>query len=238
MQGLLDTAEREFGVGGWAPSASSANGASRAPRKQSSASRGGITSGVAPQKYRGLAVYAERSRGSRLGPADNGAMATSPGSSSSRQLFGNASDLEEENASFLRRRGHGSNNQHASLGNGSRATATPAVGINTGAADANRAAEIQRQQQSRKRQRVRCELDTNGSRAGPSSPDRPEAGVDFNAGGQGGASPLNGEDSNAVNRGLEERNGASNAAAAAAAGTYHISCISRFASAVPLVTNA
>lgn len=166
MQGLLDTAEREFRVAGWKTSAAPApDNAGRQPKNPSSAS-------IAPQLNRDVNVGGMRSKQSVASKQDRDAPEASPERTLALQSASDASDSGDSKVPFSP---NGVSNGDASAANG--ADGEPAA-----ASDRKNYAGGTEKQVSRKRQRVHS--DGSVSRASPSPPKRPGGGEACPRGGE------------------------------------------------------
>lgn len=152
MQGLLDTAEREFRVAGWNTPTAPVPDAGHEPKNRSSAS-------IVPQANRD----ARRRQSSKSVASHHEVPETSPERTPTVQSVSDASNSGDRKASFLPNGACSGSSRDVSSANGGYGeseAATPGGKNYTGGT-------------GRKRQRVQSELDGGVSRATPSPPKRP-----------------------------------------------------------------
>lgn len=162
MQGLLDTAEREFRVAGWKTPAAPVPDAGRGPKTPSSAA-------IAPQTNRDANANAGRRQSSKSVASHHDVPETSPERAPTLQSASDASDSGDSRTAFLPEEVCSGSNGDVSPVNG--ADAKPQAAAPGGKNYTGGMAEPRHL--SRKRQRVQSELDGSVSRGTPSPPKRP-----------------------------------------------------------------
>lgn len=162
MQGLLDTAEREFRVAGWNTPAAPVPDAAREPKNRPSAA-------IAPQTNRDANANARRRRSSKSVASLLDVPDTSPEGTPILQSASDASDSGDSRVAFPPDEACSGSNGDVSPVNG--ADAKPQAAAPVGKNYTGGMAEPRHL--SRKRQRVQSGLDASVSRGTPSPPKRP-----------------------------------------------------------------